>query len=173
MAYFAAPVGCIFCAEIPGTASMSNSKKNRPISPQELARRKEAAQKQAALLLNEPPKTTGGIRWQGGQIRAQENPEFPPSGPLGLTPKNISGLPLNRQGRIPISVKSRDLRTLQRRFQRHAVISRFDARRQFAFQDRVIEIDMEVRQHRALGLDARDPFQGLRYVGVAGMRRIT
>jgi len=55
---------------------MSDSKKNRPISPQEIARRKEAAQKQAALLLNEPPKTTGGFAGKAGKFAPKKTQNF-------------------------------------------------------------------------------------------------
>ena len=55
---------------------MSDSKKNRPISPQEIARRKEAAQKQAALLLNEPPKTTGGFTGKAGKFAPKKTQNF-------------------------------------------------------------------------------------------------
>ena len=49
--------------------------------------------------------------------------------------------------------------------------SGFDPLRQFARQRRVIEIDMHMRQHRALRLDPRDPRKRLLHGEMAGVRR--
>lgn len=55
---------------------MSNSKKDRPLSPQEIARRKEAAQKQA-LLNNEPlPKTFANMGGKGGRFTPTKAQNF-------------------------------------------------------------------------------------------------
>lgn len=51
------------------------------------------------------------------------------------------------------------------------IIGRDDVLRQFAHQDRVIEIRVHVGQHRAARLQARDPVQRLAQREMRGMRR--
>ncbi|MGC9954494.1 MAG: hypothetical protein ABSD21_09475 [Rhizomicrobium sp.] len=54
---------------------MSDSKKNRPLSPQEIARRKEAAQKQA-LLINTPPKSYANLAGKAGKFAPKKSQNF-------------------------------------------------------------------------------------------------
>jgi hypothetical protein len=55
---------------------MSDSKKTRPLSPQEIARRKEAAKKQAQLN-NEPlPKSYASLAGKAGKFAAKKSQNF-------------------------------------------------------------------------------------------------
>jgi hypothetical protein len=55
---------------------MSGSKKNRPVSPQEAARRKEAAQKHADLLNATPTKTYGNLSGKAGKFAPKKAQNF-------------------------------------------------------------------------------------------------
>jgi hypothetical protein len=54
---------------------MSNSKKDRPLSPQEILRRKEAAQKQA-LLVNAPAKSYANLAGKAGKFAPKKSANF-------------------------------------------------------------------------------------------------
>src|SRR5580704_4534560 len=54
----------------------------------------------------------------------------------------------------------------------HAVESRFDIRRKFAFKPREIEIAMKIGENRALGPQFGDPVQGFRQAKMTGVRRV-
>ena len=55
---------------------MSDSKKSRPISPQEIARRKEAAQKQADLLNLPAAKTYTNMSGKNGKFAPKKAQNF-------------------------------------------------------------------------------------------------
>ena len=55
---------------------MSNSKKKRPISPQEAARRKEAAQKHAEALKAPLTQTYGNTAGKAGKIAPKKTQNF-------------------------------------------------------------------------------------------------
>src|ERR1700730_7633216 len=54
----------------------------------------------------------------------------------------------------------------------HAIDSRFDIRRKFAFEAREIEIAMKIGENRALGPQFGDPFEGFRQGKMTGVRRV-
>ncbi len=55
---------------------MSDSKKSRPLSPQEIARRKEAAQKQAALNNEPPAKSYSNLAGKSGKFSPKKAQNF-------------------------------------------------------------------------------------------------
>ena len=54
----------------------------------------------------------------------------------------------------------------------HAIESRFDIRRKFAFEPREIEIAMKIGENRALGPQFGDPVEGFRQGKMTGVRRV-
>ena len=58
------------------TASMSDSNKKKPISPQEIARRKEAAQKQADLLNTPTAKSYSTMGGKNGKFAPKKAQNF-------------------------------------------------------------------------------------------------
>ena len=54
----------------------------------------------------------------------------------------------------------------------HAIESRFDIRRKFAFEPREVEIAMKIRQNCALGPQFGDPLEGFRQGKMTGVRRV-
>ena len=54
----------------------------------------------------------------------------------------------------------------------HPIIRRFDARREFAFERLVVEIEVEIGEDGVAGLYAADPGERGLDVGVGGMRRV-
>jgi hypothetical protein len=55
---------------------MADSKKNRPLSPQEIVRRKEAAQKQLALLGAPPTKSYSSLAGKAGKFAPKKAQNF-------------------------------------------------------------------------------------------------
>ena len=54
----------------------------------------------------------------------------------------------------------------------HAIESRFDIRRKFAFEPRKIEIAMKIGEYRALGPQFGDPVEGFRQGKMTGVARV-
>jgi len=54
----------------------------------------------------------------------------------------------------------------------HAIESRFDIRRKFAFEPREVEIAMKIGENRALGPQFGDPLEGFRQGEMTGVRRV-